>query len=335
MKRLAYIDLLKGFTIYLVVLSHILQHYYSDYSYSVRLISSFFMPLFMFMSGYVCFQKKDWGLIKSRTVQLIVPFFSYIPISYLFYGFTNGYYGSFINYLYNIILYPDRGLWFLWALFFISILHIASVKISEFLKVSEYWIYGIIAIILNGIEYIFQIRLFGYHWIAWYFIYYVIGIIWRINDEKQNYSEKIYKRSMPYILVIFFCMSIFYKMHNEPPSFYYLINLGSLFTIFYRLIIGFMGIASCLCIFRIFERKIQKIIILTRWSKVTLGIYYWHFMILSILFKIEIPESAIHILIFVLLYSLFATWIGGKLADVSLRYKITSLIVMGSTIKKF
>ncbi|ROT03695.1 hypothetical protein ED388_12660 [Muribaculaceae bacterium Isolate-007 (NCI)] len=51
---MGYIDCLKGFAIFLVVLGHVVQNYNLMDSWIFRIIYSFHMPLFMFMSGY-CF----------------------------------------------------------------------------------------------------------------------------------------------------------------------------------------------------------------------------------------------------------------------------------------
>lgn len=257
-KRLLYIDGLKGLAIFLVILGHMLQHYYSDSSYGVRLISSFHMPLFMFMSGYVCFKKSEWSMISKRAVQLLVPFFSYIVLNIVFWGIKTGVWHSLSESLVNTLLHPDYGLWFLWALFFISVLHIACKKLSSICRIKEWIVYGIVAIVLNAFVYIFNFKLFGFHWIAWYFIYYMTGIVWRNYDFKLDYNPEIYRKLLPSILITFFVMSLFFRMHNEAPSFYRWINLGSIFIILYRFLIGIAGIAVSLCLFRIYKSLSNK-----------------------------------------------------------------------------
>jgi fucose 4-O-acetylase-like acetyltransferase len=54
-KRLIYIDRLKGFAIYLVVLGHIYQNMVVQGTETIlfSLIYAFHMPLFFFLSGYI------------------------------------------------------------------------------------------------------------------------------------------------------------------------------------------------------------------------------------------------------------------------------------------
>lgn len=52
--RISYIDQLKGIAILLVVLGHVIGYNNCENSFLWRFIYSFHMPLFMFISGYVC-----------------------------------------------------------------------------------------------------------------------------------------------------------------------------------------------------------------------------------------------------------------------------------------
>ena len=59
-ERIQYIDRLKGFAMLLVVMGHIYFFLYGrSESICYKLISSFHMPLFMFLSGYVAYKKKN------------------------------------------------------------------------------------------------------------------------------------------------------------------------------------------------------------------------------------------------------------------------------------
>lgn len=66
-KRIEYIDAMRGFTIFLVVMTHVtifgLGFYGSD-TFSYREIAeSFYMPLFFFISGFVLYKAgMEWSL---------------------------------------------------------------------------------------------------------------------------------------------------------------------------------------------------------------------------------------------------------------------------------
>lgn len=116
-KRIEYIDSLKGLAILLVVMGHVIPHYFPvwrDVLYvdgnrvamSVWLIIySFHMPLFMFCSGLFALRIKEytWKTVGSamwkRACTLLLPFFVTGSIKYLTFG------GEFLDY------------WFLWQLF--------------------------------------------------------------------------------------------------------------------------------------------------------------------------------------------------------------------------
>lgn len=128
--RIGWVDALKGFTILMVVLGHVLQRYYDDDKLIVRIIYSFHIPLFMFLSGYVSYKVSSWANIRKRGIQLLIPFFSAIVLSYLIHDFPAYSFAGLFKSIGNVILRPDTGLWFLWALFFINAIFIGCCKLS-------------------------------------------------------------------------------------------------------------------------------------------------------------------------------------------------------------
>lgn len=115
--RLYYIDNLKGLLILLVILGHCVQFTVADFDHHpiFRFIYSFHMPLFMAVSGYVSYKPVlKWESVGKRFWQLIIPFFAWLILASIRVGD--------INHFYKGLLGPDTGLWFLWVLFFISII---------------------------------------------------------------------------------------------------------------------------------------------------------------------------------------------------------------------
>ena len=99
-KRLDYIDALKGFVILLVVMGHVLACNYPDFREALasnaqgmmlwKIIYSFHMPLFMFCFGFVFHKSKDFfstrnsfTLIFKRFKGLMIPYISMGFISFL------------------------------------------------------------------------------------------------------------------------------------------------------------------------------------------------------------------------------------------------------------
>ena len=95
--RLNYVDYLKCFAIYLVVLGHC-----SINSGLMNIIYSFHLPLFFFLSGYVFdvnkykFDFKSFTILRFRT--LLIPYFKYCIYIILFLGFINIIKGTELSY---------------------------------------------------------------------------------------------------------------------------------------------------------------------------------------------------------------------------------------------
>lgn len=327
-KRLGYIDCLKGFAIFLVVLGHVVQNYNLMDSWIFRIIYSFHMPLFMFMSGYVCFRKYDWTIIKKRGIQLLIPFFSYIPVKYgLDILLTGNQNISLLEYICRVVYHPDGGLWFLWALFFITVLFIASRRIARKINLPEWIVFAAVAGLLNGIVIFGNVRQFGFHWIAWYFIYFCAGVMWRTWNENKNDTRKFDFRLLISCAIVFPVMVYFFRMHNEPPTFYQWINLGRLFPVVYRLVIGMVRTMLVYELFKLYNKQTERLHFLSKMGGVTLGIYYIHFLVLQIVFTWPIFGNAI--VVGICLYTIIVSIISYALSRACLRYRIPALLVMG------
>lgn len=89
MKRIVFLDLLKFFCIYLVVLGHCIQAVYGDEYFNnfiFKFIYTFHMPLFAFISGFLSVRSVNmnfYPFLKKRTRQIIFPFISWSIFSFL------------------------------------------------------------------------------------------------------------------------------------------------------------------------------------------------------------------------------------------------------------
>ncbi|MBP9989017.1 MAG: acyltransferase family protein, partial [Ruminococcus sp.] len=71
-KRIDWIDMAKGYGMILVIIGHIV----ADKGIAFRLISSFHMPLFFVLSGYLFSNKKTFKEFFIKKVKsLVVPYF--------------------------------------------------------------------------------------------------------------------------------------------------------------------------------------------------------------------------------------------------------------------
>ena len=148
-QRIAWIDNLKAFLILLVVLGHCIQDSgLGDDSLLYRFIYSFHMPLFFAVSGYV--SQRDftpWSAVGRRAVQLLVPYAAWAVVKSIIVGD--------LGYILTIVMLPDRGLWFLWALFFIVLIIKCCEVVAQWLKIS-------IVVPIVAVDELPERRLFAY-----------------------------------------------------------------------------------------------------------------------------------------------------------------------------
>lgn len=187
--RLLYIDNLKCLLILLVVLGHCLQDTGCDSNNVLfRFIYSFHIPLFMAVSGYVS-QKKNtpWATIQKRALQLVVPFLAW--------GIIKSCITPTIQLL-DIIKYPDKGLWFLLALFFITLIIKLCEEISKATKINIGIVIFSSVAVLYYIAFYIRFQLFGIQFVAWQLPFYCLG--WYI----KNHSFTLNKQTAAIMLVI-------------------------------------------------------------------------------------------------------------------------------------
>jgi fucose 4-O-acetylase-like acetyltransferase len=140
--RLLWIDYSKGIGIILVVYGHVIKGLYNAnaldaayYNNPYTFVYSFHMPLFFILSGYIfynSFIKNQAGFIPAKFKTLIYPFIVWSLLQtfaeVLLNKFTNHKISS--DELIWCIFIPRAQFWFLYALFFISIINFLCFKIS-------------------------------------------------------------------------------------------------------------------------------------------------------------------------------------------------------------
>lgn len=178
-KRIIWADSLKGWLILLVVLGHSIQTILGDDCFENHLwnfIYSFHMPAFMAVSGYWAYKKNYsqrsdniFDYCKKRCWQLLIPYFIWSFLRVVVSGeYTLDAFSA-------LLLHPDMYLWFLWVLFWISVL-VEFMKclskrlhIDELILISFLCIVGVI--IMVGLDF----RLLGFQFLAYYMLFYTMG----------------------------------------------------------------------------------------------------------------------------------------------------------------
>jgi fucose 4-O-acetylase-like acetyltransferase len=125
-ERIKYIDSLRGFAIFLVVLGHSMAWTYPNWKIALesgnistmlwwQIIYSFHMPLFFFISALLYKSGNPYSTLKKRFVNLLIPFF--------FVGFINSVLRGSFTY--------EEFPWFLRTLFEFTLIEISYDFISS------------------------------------------------------------------------------------------------------------------------------------------------------------------------------------------------------------
>lgn len=75
----------------------------------------------------------------------------------------------------KMVFYPDTSFWFLWVLFFINLIFIFSQWLASRLNIDELVVIALSSLLLLGIMVGMEFRMFGFQFIAYYFVFYTMG----------------------------------------------------------------------------------------------------------------------------------------------------------------
>nr|WP_232058217.1 acyltransferase [Cohnella abietis] len=209
------IDALKGFAIILVVIGHAIQYGSHDvfdfFGHPLfQIIYSFHMPLFILLSGYVAYfsigNKSNKSIVTSRINTLLIPFLCWGVVEFLVGAILMD--NSLIKlpkYIVALIIFPDRGLWFIWVLLILYILLLLIRKFEHKLRVGSYLvIYGVILLIPVN-------KYFDLYMIKWLMPFFLAGYL--ISKYKSNMQ-----RALPYIkiasLIVFPVLMLFWEQKD-------------------------------------------------------------------------------------------------------------------------
>lgn len=275
-KRDLSIDALKAFAIYLVVLGHFIQYSVKNFDENLlfKLIYSFHMPLFIFISGYLSYREKgiDIKYLKRRFLTLLIPYFSWMVVSSIInvIDTNDGFFSSIIR----IFLYPDNGLWFLWVLFWMHILfYCCSFLSKKYLLPLMCLSYLLIRIVI----YVLKIEnVLGVNLLSYLFLYFIFGFV---AVKYKNFADLIFK-SWYFALPFFLFMACFWQRIGMLSFDNYLINSKLIISI-YKIIVATLGIITSVGVFREIK-SFNKYIIYT--GENSIAIYTMNMYVLSIIY---------------------------------------------------
>ena len=264
-KRIVYLDLVKLFTIYLVILGHVIAMMVNGYAVGGKLyafIYSFHMPLFMLLSGY--FVSSRLGevpikeLIWKKGQQLLLPTLTCTIICCIYLGLTK----DNPNYRDEII----GNSWFLKILFVYYMLFalLKRLPVNDWLLFAGsctalFLIPGCSALQLN--------LLFPYFWGG------------RLLRKYQILERINYSWQYPVAFILIYGITYSFQQYWGIPN-YLEINCSSLkndlYIILFRYIVAFSGSMSVISVIAMIYKHFEEchfVNHLSRFGRWTLGIY--------------------------------------------------------------
>lgn len=187
-KREEWVDAVKGWAIYLVVLGHCIQyatpeHYEYSSNIFFRLIYGFHMPLFMVMSGYLFWNSLQKYTLKegiiSKLKGIMIPCAVWGLITYLCDIFIFHY--NIVS-LYEYFDYTFYSNWFLWAVFYCSILGFVAKYVFK-----NYIAGYVVLVVINY----FIPDILNFAGAKRLFIFFVLGIFIKRYNLMQRMNAKI------------------------------------------------------------------------------------------------------------------------------------------------
>lgn len=348
-ERSAFLDLMKGIAIILVVLGHAIQYgsginfLTNNFFYErvvFKVIYSFHMPLFMIISGYLFGTTINKYSIKklllSRITKLLIPVFVWNCLFLMLHFTAHFIHHTFmlheiveidlITGLMSYISSSFQTIWFLWAIFWCSLLVVLSNKLFKD-SIFVYLIAFILTFILPD----------SYNMALYKFMYpfFVIGYFYKKNKEivMSFFSEikDIYLLLITGVIYLF--IMLFYKQNSYIYDRGFTIidkdMLNQIILDFYMLIVGLAGSVFVILIVNYFFKNhiFSKGNYITKLGLNSLGIYIISNYLFIFVQKLTVNLSSNFFLIFV--ETIVVLIISYFLISILKRHKVLNILLFG------
>lgn len=160
--------------------------------------------------------------------------------------------------------------WFLWALWVISLISIGCNWFTYKFNIRQEMVYGITIIALAFAMIILNIRVLGFQYIAYYFIFYSIGYF---TNKYKNLltTNRVY---LSLCFVVWLLMASFWNMHTLP---WFLLNIpyipSTILQYLYRFATAIVAIYFLFSIFPTYFNRLHKGNFILRLGRNSLAVY--------------------------------------------------------------
>lgn len=282
-ERNVILDVVKAFAIISVVVGHNIQYGFSaDFLRSgayfdnilFKIIYSYHMPLFMLISGYLfAFSvNRDWrSIVKKKTLSLLVPVFVWgivKLVKYVIWQIQN----DDLTFVEAVIYYFDtsvRHLWFLWAIFWCSLIVLIVNRLFKDNLAIYTFIFVVSFLVPDGLN--LELYKFMYP-------YFVVGYLFNGKRYKNKIEPYCNYKLLMVLGVMFSILVSFYSYDSYIYTSGHSIlgeNILHQMTInLYRYIIGFVGSGLIILFFYIAVNQWKyKLPLMAYIGRMTMGIY--------------------------------------------------------------
>lgn len=283
-KRIEYIDAMRGFTMLLVVVSHIFVHsFHTENSFNTFFLT-LRMPLFFFISGFVLYKADaDWrfhnvtAFIYKKLLVQIIPTVVFLSVAaYIFHW----------NILASFCSYSKMGYWFTYTLFFYFVIYAVTqwfIGCWGGKKYTDDIILMAIGLFLYAVgrnEILEKIgvpsKISGILSLGefFYFIFFIIGTrIRKYFNVFQTILDN--KHAMAFLIIINFTLFFIRSRYDLPAHFI----KGNV-----TLLLGLVGLINVFAFFRryqeCFTKKTRLGVAMQYIGRRTLDIYLLHYLLL-------------------------------------------------------
>lgn len=314
--RFEFVDALRGFAIVLVVLGHALQYGAVDPDEKTlfRLIYAFHMPLFMFISGFVYSGAKrsvnEEVRLKSRS--LLLPFLAWLPVTFVWVS-LGPMPVTVQAFALRVLAAPDAGgLWFLWVLYLINLVVLASRQFSPRSAVATAW--GLWAV-LSALALVRpEWNVLGLKLLCWHLPFFLVGMAFR----KVDGAARLRPTSTLVCGLLFLAALPLWVRTGSSPLSPYLdwlpITAATVVLRAFSYLIAFLAILATFGLFISLARR-NYVQFFDSLGRISLEIYATHIYFLAaavaILASSPLPEQARVTLVFItgLAGALCCTWV--------------------------
>ena len=248
------IDIVKGMAIILVVYGHVIEHGMAPQGRDFflnpvfKVIYTFHMPLFVFISGYLMAlslgRRPPLEVFKRKFDSLLVPFVSLTILGIIVsYGlniiFANNM--GVVNFLQDLLdqLLLKPSVWFLFTLFILNCLLLCAMNWEKRLGPAIFWGVYFLVLIIPYNDY------FCFYYIKWFYLFFLVGYL------ISKYGLSLTHQTIP-MVVLGISVIIFISLlpYWTPQDYIYINRMNfeshqyvyEILKIMYRYMMGFLGI---------------------------------------------------------------------------------------------